>query len=308
MAMPTLFDIAKANGSDAVVGLIDETIKAHPEVSLAAARTIKGRMYKTLIRTALGTSGFRAANEGATATKSTYEDRLVETFILNPRWECDKAVADGYEDGAEAWIALEGEGQLEASLVSLATQFYYGLKGGGDAKGHPGLIDSYDATNMVVDAAGTADNTATSVWAVKFGPKNVQWVYGENGALDLSDVRVESINDSNTPPRRFTAYVQEILAYPGLQVGSLKAIGRIKKITAEAGHTLTDAMLGQLLAKFPVGQKPDYFFMSRRSLEQLRESRTATTATGTPAPTPEETFGIPIAPTDSIVDTETLTL
>ena len=26
--------------------------------------------------------------------RGTYENRLVETFILNPRWECDKAVAE----------------------------------------------------------------------------------------------------------------------------------------------------------------------------------------------------------------------
>jgi len=34
--------IAKANGSDAVVGLIDETTKVHPELRIGAARTIRG--------------------------------------------------------------------------------------------------------------------------------------------------------------------------------------------------------------------------------------------------------------------------
>jgi hypothetical protein len=319
MASPTLLDIAKANGSDQVVGLIDETIRAHPEISgmvgdqqvanVGAARTIKGQNYKTLIRTGLATAGFRAANEGAVATKGTYDNRLVEVFILNPRWECDKAVADRYEDGAEAWITLEGSSLLEAGWRQVAKQFYYGRNTtfGGDLKGFPGLIDVVDPA-MVVDAGGTTDNIASSVWAVKFGPKNVQWVYGENGAMELSDVRIADLNDSNTPPRRYTAYVQEILAYPGLQVGSLQAVGRIKKLTTDAGKGLTDALIGSLLTKFPVGIRPDVLFMSRRSLEQLRASRTATNATGAPAPTPADAFGVQIAPTDSIVDTETLAL
>ena len=39
-AFPTLLDIAKANGSDKVVGLIDEAHRAVPEIDSLAARTI----------------------------------------------------------------------------------------------------------------------------------------------------------------------------------------------------------------------------------------------------------------------------
>src|SRR5262245_59739482 len=117
MARPTLLDIMKANGSDPVAGLIDEAARVVPEVSgfmqsgvqipnVGQARTIRGRSYKTLIRTALPTAPFRDANEGVAAVKGTYENRTVETFVLNPRWECDKAVADSHEDGAQAFVAI----------------------------------------------------------------------------------------------------------------------------------------------------------------------------------------------------------
>jgi hypothetical protein len=304
MAMPTLLDIAKANGSDGVVGLIDEATKAHPELTLVAARTIKGLNYKTLVRTANPTVGFRNANEGTAATKGTYENRLVETYILNPRWECDKAVADRYEDGPEAYIALEASAILEAAMQTLASQFYYGT--GADAKGFPGLLAAYDATNMVVDAAGTTDSTCSSVWALRFGPINVIWVYGNGGSMELSDVAEQRILDGSQNP--FTAYVQELLAYPGLQVASLWSIGRIKKLTADVGKGLTDDLIADLLSKFPVGVRPDVLLMSRRSLRQLQDSRTATNATGAPAPFPTESFGVPVAPTDAITNTETLTL
>lgn len=306
MAVTTLLDIAKANGSDAAVGLIEEVLTYSPEVRLIPARTIKGMQFKTLVRTALPGAAFRNANEGVTPTKSTWENRVVECFILNPKWVCDKAVADKYEDGAEAFIALEAEGILRASIITLGSQFYYGAGTGGDAKGCPGLIQSYDATNMVVDAGGTTASTGSSVWAVKYGPKEVQWCYGQDGALEVSDPRVEDAYDASNNP--YTAYKQELMAYPGLQVGTAKAIGRIKKLTADSGKGLTDALISQLLGKFAVGFKPDVLFMSRRSLMQLQASRTATSPSGSPAPIPAESLGVRIEVTDSILDTESLTL
>lgn len=317
MSLPTLLDIVKANNSDGVAGLIDETSKAHPEIMMGAARTIKGISYKTLIRVSLGkTDGsFRDANAGSTPIKNIYENRRVETFIMEPRFECDKAVADSYEDGAPAYIALEAEGIMEGELQGLCKQFYYGrgstaggTGAGNNTKGFPGLIDAYDATNMVVDAAGTTASTGSSVWAVRFGPKAVQWIMGNDGKLNPSPVRVESILDPGDSTKKLDGYVQTMLARPGLQVGSIRAIGRIKKLTADSGKGLTDALISQLLAKFEAGVVPDVLFMNRRSLQQLQSSRTATNPTGTPAPFPTEAFGIPIKVTDSIVSTEELTL
>lgn len=316
--MPTLLDIAKRNGSDAVVGLIDEAAQAHPEITgmtaipgqgmqslfTPNARTIRGQQYKTLVRTSNPTASFRSANEGSAAVSGTYENRLVETFILNPRWECDKAVADQSEDGPEAYIADEATGVMEAAFVALGTQFYYGRDNGGDAKGHPGLIDSV-LDSMTVDATGTSAGTGSSVWAVKFGPKHVSWVMGENGTLSMDDPRIESIADSNG--NRYTAYVQELLAYIGIQIGHIRSIGRIKDLTEEDNKKLTDDHIADLLSKFDVGVVPDVLFMNRRSLKQLQQSRTATNTTGAPAPFPTEAFGVPIAVTDSITSTETLT-
>ncbi len=306
MTVPTLLDIAIQNAADPVVGLIDETMKAVPEVRLGAARSIPGINYNTLVRTVLPTVSFRALNQGTAATKGTYENRLVECFPMNPIWQCDKAVADSHVDGAAAYIALEGAGMTLAAFQHLSAQFYYGAGTGGDSLGHPGLIQSYDATNMVTDAGGTTDSTASSVWGVKFGPTYCQWVVGNNGSLMLSDVIEQIVFDGSNNP--YPAYIQSLLARIGLQVGNLRCVARIKKITADVGHTLTDKLLGQMLAQFPVGYTPDVIFMTRRSREQLRESRTATNPTGEPAKIPEEAFGVPIAVTDGISNTEALAL
>jgi len=324
LTYPTLLDIAKANGSDTVVGLIDETTRLVPEVRAIASRTIKGTSYKTWVRTTLPVSAFRQANAGGTVVKSNYVNRIVETFILNPRWEADKAVADRYEFGAANYIETEATAIMESAIQQLGRQFYYGRNQytcayvddngmvpgthvganatyGGDANGLPGLIDGFNTT-YEYDAAGTTANTASSVWGVKTGEKNVTWVWGENGQLMLSDVLLQRVLDSANNP--FTAYCQELLAYPGLQIGDLRSVFRIKNITADSGHTLTDAMLFNAMALLPAGQMPDYIFMSRRSLNQLRNSRTATNIIGAPAPIPTEVGGIPIMMTDSIANSE----
>lgn len=49
---------------------------------------------------------------------------------------------------------------------------------------------------------------------------------------------------------------------------------------------------------------PNYIVMNRRSAAQLRKSRTATNATGAPAPWPTEIEGIPIIVTDAIGNAE----
>lgn len=308
MALPTLLDIAKRNGSDAEVGLIEEASRAHPEIQIIPVRTIKGVHYKTRVRTAVPSVSFRAANEGTAVGKSTWENRLVECYMLTPPFMVDKEVADAAEDGPEAYLAEEAAGILEGAMQTLCKQFYYGnvAGNGGDTKGFPGLIDMYDATNMVVDAGGTTASTGSSVWLVRTGVQHVRWVLGNDGELRLSDVKEVVLNDASGNP--LTYYHQELPARPGLQVGSLYSVCRIKKITADSGKTLTDSLIYSALSKFPAGMGPDAIFMSRRSLYQLRNSRTATNATGAPAPVPREVEGIPIYVTDAIVDTEALTL
>jgi hypothetical protein len=318
MTRPTLLDVAKRSLGDAEVGLIEESLVHTPELTgvdreygrtfpgVGQVKTIKGIHYKTKIRTSLPSAGFRDANEGVTVSKSTFENRLVETFILNPRWECDKAVADRDEEGPEAFIADEANGILQAAFLQAARNFYYGRTSPGDAKGCPGLIDIYDATNRVVDATGTTDNTASSVWLIKWGPQDVRWVVGQNGELAISEVRTETLYDAASKP--FTGYVQELLAYLGVQVGSINSVVRIKKLTADSGKGLTDALLYAALAKFPEGVRPDMIAMTQRSREQLRASRTATNATGAPAPTPQDVEGIPIIATSALSNTEAWTL
>ena len=308
----TLLTIAQMNNTDDVTGLIEESIQAHPEIRLGSARTIRGTHYKTLIRTNIPIGGFRDANEGNPSLKNTYANKLVETFIVDSSVEMDKAVADAHEDGWQVVMALEAEGVMEGQMRGLTSQMYYGRSTDvatstalNPLKGFPGLVDLVDS-DLVEDAGGTTASTASSTWAVRWGAKHLQWVFGLNGEINSDDVRVVRVTDNSGNP--YDAYRKPMLTYIGLQMVNKNSIARIKNITEDSGKTMTDDLVAQMLTRFPVGHKPDQLFMTKRSLEQLRKSRTSITqnATGQPTPTPTESHGIPIEETDSIVNTEEL--
>lgn len=298
----TLLDVAIANGSDKVVGLIDETAAAHPEIAKGAARSVQETSYKTLVLVERPVVGFRRGNEGAVIKKGRWENRRVECYHFNPRWESDIAVADKYEDGPEAFIAMQAKVAMDASLAHVCKQFYYGniAANGNDSKGFPGIVQAYDRALLEVDATGTQNRS--SVYAVRWGATDCQFVWGGNASMEPTQVRMQDVDDADGNP--FTAYVQEIMAHVGLQVGSKWSVGRLKNLGTDDGKGLTDALLGDLFDKFPASYKPDAFFMTTRSLGQLRKSRTATNPTGAEAPYPTDWNGVPIIVTDSISNAE----
>lgn len=296
----SLLDVAKKNSSDREIGLIEENATTAPEASIVRARSIRGTSYKTLHRVGLPATGFRDANGGIAGGVSKYELREVQCYIFGGRVVVDKAVAAANEDGPEMALADEASGVMQSALIALGSQFYYGKV---DESGFPGL-ESLVHDEMVHNAGGTTADTGSSVYGVKFGPKNVQFVIGQGGGMTLDDFRTESVADADG--NYFPAHVSDLSSWIGLQATNKYCVGRLRDITEDTGKKLDDNLLGRFLEKFPVGMMPDALFMNRRSLRQLRESRTATNATGQPAPTPTEYEGIPIIVTDSIVSTEAL--
>ncbi len=314
----TTLDLVKGQMAE---GLIEETFQAFPELfgrtriagqwvqipNVGAARGIDGVSYPTLVTVEDPTVAFVNVNEGTDSSKARQEERTTECFNLNPRWGVGLVAAKRAKQSLDVIMANQAGPHLRAAWRQTCKCFYYGRNATlGDAKGFPGLLAGYDATNMAVDAGGTTDSVASSAWLVAWGPEFLQWVWGNNVQFDVSEISERSTTDANG--NEFTKYHQELVCLPGLQFLSTQHAVRIKKLTTDSGKGLTDALVASALSKFPVGVWPDVLLCSRRSLYQLQAARTATNATGAPAPIPTESHGIPIAVTDSIVNTETLAL
>jgi hypothetical protein len=312
MPVLNLLDVAKLRGNSKEVGLIESVMTAAPELAVIAARTIKGTSYKTVDRTALPNTGFANANEGIIPDKSSYATKTVECFIFRGAINVDKITAMANEDGPAALQALEADGVGRSAGLKIGKQIWYGTAE--DTKGFPGLR-SYCPAGMKVDATGTTAATGSSVYGVKFGPQHVQMIYGGGSVLTLPPFREQSITDANGG--QYDAYVSNLAAWVGMQCVHPYSIGRIHNLTAETGKGLTDSLIADLLALYPVGFTPDALFMTRRSRLQLQKNRTVTlqgngsrgsigSDSGLVAPIPTEAFGIPIVVTDNLLNTEVL--
>jgi len=329
MAQGTLLDIAKLNGSDKIVGLVEENLSYAPELSIVPGRTIRGTSYKTVSRDTYPGVGFRAANGGVGYTKSTFLNRLFECFIFSANVRVDVAVSRAHEDGPDAYRALESSGVMKQALIDIGSQFFYGTAS--DSLGFPGLKTFHDAfnteltarsvTNLVIDAGGTTAATGSSVYGVKFGDQGIQFIFGNDSGLSLGEWFQQMVNDG-TAGQDYLADVASMNAWIGLQAANPYCVGRLKDATSDAGKGVTDSLLEDLLALYPVGYTPDAWFMTRRSRRQLQQSRSVVVTSGVPqrtnaaagasggrdivSPIPTEACGIPIIVTDSLTNVEVL--
>lgn len=310
-----MLDVAKRTSASTIVGLIEANLAAAPEVARFPARTIHGTSYHTLLRTDLPTVQFTGVNEGVDASKSNYETKLVETFPLRALIQIDKALISA-DTPERTLMTDESMGVAEAAMRKIGRQIWYGRASGkADAKGHIGLIDVV-SNGMLVNATGTTPNQASSVYLVKFGIKDVQIIFGQDTVLALPPFRDETLTDANG--KQFDGKVSHLTGWVGLQCVNPNSVARICNITAENGKGLTDPLLAKALAKFPAGYRPDAIFAPRRCIEQLETARSAVaslqlsgkkeTANGHEIYAGEATHfrGIPIVPTDSLIDTEAI--
>lgn len=328
--MPTLnfLDLAKANSNDVVGGIIEELVNTSPELAgngsnfsgFPTSTELLGEpgtlSYETLHRTGRPSVNFAHAGEGFTPTKSEIKLMKHECYRFGGRIEAFKHIADNWRrGGAAGYQAFEAKGVAEAATQTIGSQIWYGQSV--DGKGFPGLKAFTPlAGSYTYNATGTTATTASSVYMVKFGEPYVQLMpaLARNGAglLDLPDFIIESILDSNS--KKAWAYTSELSSYLGLQIAAPYSVVRIANLTNDSGKGLSDAKLNAGLRLFPANFRPDAIFASRRSVNQLQDSRTVTLyGQGSTRPTQEAIVprptnfeGIPIVETDNILNTDAI--
>ena len=273
--------------------------------ALAADVASNGTLHKYTKETGAPVVGFRAANAGRDLDSSIDTLVTVTLQILDASFLLDAALASAYQRGGPAGlVAREARRHLRAAFFAAEKQIINGVIS--DSAGFVGLkaastIDAL-ADTMVVNAGGDTADTCSSVYLLRSTPEgnDVQVIVGQGGELEIGET--VSVQAKDGDGKSYPGLWTPIFSYLGLQVGSAQSVGRICNLDFD--HTLTDDMIFQAIAKFPAGRQPTHIAMNRNSLEKLRDSRTATNATGAPAPRPTEVEGIPIVVTDAILNTE----
>jgi hypothetical protein len=267
-----------------------------------------GTTHKYITHTSNPTVAFRAANAGREFDHSVDTVVSATLTILDYSFAVDKALADAWrQGGAEALIGREGLRHIRAAMAKLEDEIINSTDSGGS--GFVGLkaLTTLDgiADAMVVDAEGTTATTGSSVYLLNLGDTvGVAGVYkGDGPMVELGETIVQDMNATNS---HYPVYYTPGCSYFGLQIGGAFSASRIVNLTEDSGKGLTDDLIAEALALHPVDQRPNVIVCNRRSLRQLQQSRTATNATGAPAPFPSESFGIEIIVTDAIPNTEAI--
>src|SRR5690606_24642360 len=229
---------------------------------------------------------------------------------LDASFQVDQALADGYKGGAEAYLAREAKRHLKAAFFAAEKQLVNGT--GADAGGFSGLAQALLLDNaMTVDATGSTAATGSSVYLIRTNDDGVDCQLvaggeneGEEGNIVVKDTA--TIKAADGDGKTYPAYYTPIFGWLGMQIGSAHSIARICNLTAQDGKGLTDDLIYEALALFPASRMPNLIVMNRRSRKQLQQSRTATNATGAPAPLPTEVEGIQIVTTDGTLSTEAI--
>ena len=260
-----------------------------------------GSVHKYAKKTGAPTVGFRLENEGREFGKSAYETVLLQLAILDYSWAVDVAVAKGSPKGEETVIAREGLDHIMAAMFVMERQFFQG-KANGDAQGFDGFPEALNAIGgMVINGGGTTANECTSVYLMKLGENDVSGVMPTGDDMGLGERIVQNFKDDSG--KNLPKYYTPASTWAGIQIGGKYSVARLANIDSTPAGSLTDDKIIDAIEAFPMGQ-PDLIVMNRTARKQLRSSRTATNATGAPAPIPANVEGIPILKTEALTDNE----
>lgn len=305
----TTAEVAYFNKTD-MDAMVSDVLNEAQFLQMAAARTCRSNTFSYTRETAAPAVGMRNANDGVENKKTTREKVTIDLGIVDASFAVDVAVAMADERGKEHLMGMEALAHLRQAMFEVEQQIFNGTVGNiaGASGGFDGFADQANLNGasdaMVVNAGGTTAGTGSSVYLIRLGETDVEVLWGQDGELAIGEEQIIERAGSSTGV--FPAYYRPICGWAGVKIGSTYSVARIANLTADSGKGLTDALIYSALALFPASRQPNLIVMNRRSLKQLQSSRTATNATGAPAPRPTEVEGIPIVTTDAILNTETL--
>lgn len=310
MSNLTLYSLIQRNGSDALVGLIEDVTTYSPEFSQIPVIIRAGTSYNTLTRTALPQAQFRGANQAITASCSTYKQSIHEMFFIDAPVVVDEFIYKGDDGSTGDLLYQEGQGVLQNTINLIGSQTWYGQANDG-SQGFVGIRAQLLPTGSgITPVTASAVNNSTTCYGLWLNPQGVNYAVGKHGEIAFPPFIRQYVTPTPSSAGYF-AWVSNISSFIGLQVGSIDSVFGITGITQAA--PLTDKLGSQLVATVPMVRRAGFtWFMNRLSHSTLQQSRTAinfqpaSAQNGSPAwsPRPTEMEGFPIIVTDSITNTE----
>lgn len=305
----TLTDLAKINDASVAELEITDLLNDAPVLAhLAAAESSNGQTHKYNKETGAPVVGFRSVNAGRDQSKSADTQVTVNLALLDGAFTVDAALADIYRKGRAAYVARELKRHLKAMFASGESAIFNGVAGSVFDGLLQAMNDISPAKDYIVDAGGADANACTSIYLIRTNGDGTDCTVigagdgneGDSIKIHVGETVEQRVDDGTG--KFYTGLCTDVHAWLGLQIGSALSVVRVCNIAA--GTTVDDDLFFDALERFPEARQPNLIVCNKNVLGRLRKSRTATNATGAPAPLPTEVAGIPIITTASIASTE----
>ena len=317
MANLGFFEVVKRNNfNDIVIGLVEDAAATQyaPEFSQVPAIVRPGTFYNTLIRQTLPLAQFRQANSALNSASSIYKQIRHEMFFADVLIAVDEALYKADNGLTGDLLYDEGQGALQAMLILLGKQFYYGAAGDG-SNGFVGIRSQLLPASQSYVTAVTASNSNTSstAYGLWLNPQGVNFTIGNKGEIAFPPFQRQLV-DSITATGQISGYAawwSNISCYIGLSVASEYSCFGVTGVTQAA--PFTDKLAAQLIATVPLTRRAGFvWFVNPSTYAGLQISRTAINyqpagpynAGPAWSPPPREVEGYPIVVTNSITNTE----
>jgi hypothetical protein len=266
-----------------------------------------GTLHKYQRRAAAAGSGFRLIGTGVSNAAEQFDEISVVCRYLDASFARDVALVDGYVKGRDAYMQRETLAALKAAFANAERALFQNIAGGfnGLLQFADYTIDSSAAATQIINMGGS-NGASHSVWLLRSTEDGVSLIAGNDGNMTMTwdSENPTIIQKADANGNVYSALLNTIGGWFGLQVGSTYDAVRICGLDGTAGKSLDDDLIGKAIARFPANRRPNMIIMNRNAQEDLRASRTATNPTGAPAPIPESVFGIPVIVTDNLPNTE----
>mgnify|MGYP004281372961 FL=1 len=125
-AFLTLSDLTTINDANLADRDISDLLDDAPLLARLAADVVPGTDHKYVKETSAPVVGFRAVNDGLENTKSADTLVTINLKILDASFAIDKALADAYIGGPEAYIGREAARHLKSAFFHAEKQILSG--------------------------------------------------------------------------------------------------------------------------------------------------------------------------------------
>ncbi|MDB4893141.1 MAG: hypothetical protein JWL61_4996 [Gemmatimonadetes bacterium] len=320
----TILDVAKSLDPDGRVAKVAELLSIRNEV-LQYMPWMEGNLptgHRTTVRTGLPSVTWRLLNNGVTPSKSTKAQIDEQCGKLEAWSECDVAVAKLGGDVGAARLS-EAKAFLEAMNQEFNAVLLYGAAT--TPEKFVGLAPRYSSLSAgnsqnIIDGGGTGTDN-TSVYLTVWGDETLTGIYPKGSAVglqhnDLGEQTVQTSTGIGTG--RLRAYQDQFVWDCGIALKDWRYVVRlcnidISNLIAESSAVdLTNKML-RMIARVPnLNAGRPVFLMNRTVHEMLTIQRRADVRAGgqlsyevVDGVIRWSFMGIPIACTDSLLNTET---